>query len=135
MLHLLKRLGAQLRRQEKGFTLVELLVVVGIIVALAAVIVPNVIQFASEGDTGAQAAEADNIQTAIDSYMADNSINTLPAGDFPAVGVDNSTNNFGAGGILDLATGGYLRNGTTTYFYCWNNTGMITRQDTAAAAC
>jgi len=42
---------------QKGFTLIELLVVVGIIVALAAVIVPLVIQFSGRGDTGAANAE------------------------------------------------------------------------------
>ena len=41
-----------LRRGESGFTLVELLVVVGIIVALAAVIIPNVASFANRGRDG-----------------------------------------------------------------------------------
>ena len=36
-------------RYQKGFTLIEMLVVTGIIVALAAIIVPLVISFSSEG--------------------------------------------------------------------------------------
>ena len=64
---------------QKGFTLIELLVVVGIIVALAAVIVPLVIQFAGRGDTGAASAEWDTIQSAIDTMMVDNTAITVTA--------------------------------------------------------
>lgn len=134
MLSLSKSLAARIRKHQAGFTLVELLIVVGIIVALGAVIIPNVIQFADRGDQGAQAAEADSVQTAIDTYMADQTppLATLPGGDFPTA-TDNSTNNFGAGGILNLT--GYLRNTTTVYYYCWDSAGVVTRQDLAAALC
>jgi prepilin-type N-terminal cleavage/methylation domain-containing protein len=37
-------------KSQGGFTLIELLVVVGIIVALAAVVVPQVVQFSARGD-------------------------------------------------------------------------------------
>ncbi|MFB3091564.1 MAG: prepilin-type N-terminal cleavage/methylation domain-containing protein, partial [Dehalococcoidia bacterium] len=62
----------RLPKAESGFTLVELLVVVAIIIALAAVIIPSVASFADKGDEGAKAAEMENIQTAMDTYMADN---------------------------------------------------------------
>lgn len=55
---------------QKGFTPIERFVV-SIIVALAAVIVPLVIQFSGRGDTGAANAEWDSIQSAIDTMMAD----------------------------------------------------------------
>ncbi len=58
MRNILKRALGKRSEEQKGFTLIELLVVVGIIVALAAVIVPLVIQFAGKGDEGAQANEA-----------------------------------------------------------------------------
>ncbi|MCI0800975.1 MAG: prepilin-type N-terminal cleavage/methylation domain-containing protein, partial [Chloroflexi bacterium] len=44
MRNILKRTLGSRSEDQKGFTLIELLVVVGIIVALAAVIVPLVIQ-------------------------------------------------------------------------------------------
>lgn len=120
------------RKGESGFTLVELLVVVGIIVALAAVIIPNVAGFADRGEIGAQAAERDNIQTAIDTYMADNSFATLPAGEENDLIGDTSSNDFTASGQLDLATGSYLRTATMTYFYCWLPDGLVTVQDISA---
>ena len=61
----------RLPKAESGFTLVELLAVVAIIIALAAVIIPSVASFASKGDEGAKAAEMENVQTAMDTFMAD----------------------------------------------------------------
>ncbi|MCI0438584.1 MAG: type II secretion system GspH family protein [Chloroflexi bacterium] len=134
MRSLIQKLAARLRKNQAGFTLVELLVVVGIIVALGAVIVPNVIQFADEGTTGAQASEASSLQTAIDTYMADQTppLIALPAADYPAA-LANGSNDFSAAGVLDLTTGNYLRNATTQFWYCWNDTGLITQQFTTAA--
>ena len=62
---------------QKGFTLIELLIVVGIIVALAAVIIPLVIQFADRGDEGAASAELATLQTSIDAMMTDNNMPLL----------------------------------------------------------
>jgi prepilin-type N-terminal cleavage/methylation domain-containing protein len=42
---------------QKGFTLTELLVVLGIIVAMAGVVVPQVVQSSDRGDQGASGAE------------------------------------------------------------------------------
>ena len=66
-----RRLSKRVPGSEAGFTLVELLVVVGVIVALAAVIVPSVVKFSGKGDTGAQAAEGENVQAAMDTMLAD----------------------------------------------------------------
>ena len=53
MQNILKKILGRGSESQKGFTLIELLVVVGIIVALAAVIVPLVVQFSGRGDAGA----------------------------------------------------------------------------------
>ncbi len=115
----------RLPKAESGFTLVELLVVVAIIIALAAVIIPSVASFASKGDEGAKAAEMENIQTAMDTYMADNGTATV---------ADNSTTATATmSGSPDLST--YLRSSTTKYFYCWDTSGLVTSQKDSAVAC
>lgn len=131
---LLKRRLLGFRRGQKGFTLVELLVVVGIIVALAAVIIPNVAKFGSKGETGAKASERDQIQTSIDSYMADTGIGVLPGANANNLATGTSAANFGTGGVLNLVTGGYLRESTSKYFYCWDTAGFVKAQDAAATA-
>lgn len=129
------KLATKVRNSKAGFTLVELLVVVGIIVALAAVIVPSVVQFANKGDTGAKASEEKNVQAAIDTLMADKAITATTARVGPAL----STNSWAAedmdpgAGTANL--GPYLRENTTKYFYCWSTAGLVTRQDTAATTC
>ena len=79
MRNILKKTLGRGSEDQKGFTLIELLVVVGIIVALAAVIVPMVIQFSGRGDAGAATAEWDSIQSAIDTMMADNTLTAVSA--------------------------------------------------------
>ncbi len=116
-----RKLVRRLRTHQLGFTLVELLVVVGIIVALAAVIIPNVIQFAGEGETGAKAAEQSNVQAAMDSMMADLGITTVTANDLVT---DTSIADFAT-----VPTEGplitYMRANPTTYFYCWDAVGLF----------
>jgi len=115
----------RLPKAESGFTLVELLVVVAIIIALAAVIIPSVASFADKGDEGAKAAEQDNVQTAIDTYMADNGTAT--------VGTNLVTATATLSGDPDLTT--YLRTLPTKYFYCWDAAGLVTSQQESAVAC
>ena len=136
------KLIAQLRKSETGFTLVELLVVVGIIVALAAVIIPNVARFTGKGTEGAYAAEADNVQTAFDTLMADAGIAGIDRND--VISGDPAINNFAgfptnggpitvndSSGIpqpVDLTD--YLRGNPTTNFYCWDDGGLISSGST-----
>ena len=125
-------------RGVSGFTLVELLVVVGIIVALAGVIIPNVTGFINKGDDAARGAEFNEVQQSIDTYIVDNYLAVLsgaPTEGFLDQPGDSSTNDFSfVSGVLDLESPGtagasFMRGTSTVYFYCWDNTGKVLLQD------
>ncbi len=56
---------------EKGFTLVEILIAVGILAILAAIAVPTVGSLLSSSANKAELGELANVQAALDSLMAD----------------------------------------------------------------
>jgi len=69
-------LQRRLRSNQKGFTLVELLIVVAILGILAAIIVPNVTGLVGTGEPEAAAAEKAIVQSAVDIMMIKNGIST-----------------------------------------------------------
>ncbi|MCH7712108.1 MAG: type II secretion system protein [Chloroflexi bacterium] len=122
---------------QRGFTLVELLVVIGIIVALAGVTVPLVTKFTGSGKTGAMAAERETVQTAMAAMMAEQDITTVTAVINPAAATNTWTAlpaGTGAAVLFGGAGAQFLKKGTTSYYYCWTASGEVYSRDAAPEA-
>ena len=129
---LVKKLVQRLGRHEAGFSLMELLVAIGIMAAIAAITVPLVTRFASSGESGAQTTEKQTMQTTFDTWIADNAWPTIAPRDG---GAPTQVFDGGGGNGPDFAATGYLRGATTTYWYCWTNDGEITQKTSASDNC
>ena len=135
MKSMVKRVVTRLHGSESGFTLIEMLIVVGIIVALAAAIVPQVVQFGGRGEDAQKTSEQEAIQVAIDAMLAE----TLAGG--VAITGANAVNDWtaypknptGQTKVLVLSPQ-YFRNASSTYYYCWDTDGLITKQVILSAA-
>ena len=141
----LKKLASRIPGVQKGFTLIEMIVVVGIIAVLAAVIVPNIGKFIGSGEQGAKDAEYESVQTAMSAMMADKAVTTLTANngataqaleDWNTAPVEVSTDP-GTVVLYHLTdpTLQYLHNRLTVYFYCWDGNGKLTFQFESNLAC
>lgn len=78
----MKWLYRHLYRKEKGFTLVELMIVIIILAILTGIAVPSYMVLRTRARTSAAKAEMKNIATALEMYNADYEVYPLTA-DYP----------------------------------------------------
>ena len=120
------RLG-RVARDQKGFTLIEMLVVLGIIVALAAIIVPLVIAFSGEGEKAGREGGRETMQTAIQSMMVKNNLASVTAS-LSADTLGKKLSNTGTDFNATYTLKDFMDQSTSKYCYKWDSTGWITYQ-------
>ena len=110
----------KMRKGERGFTLVELLVTIAILGTLFGIVTLALNGLATNATTNIKAAEKDQVQTAGDIYLAANypTITSLTARTTAAVVASADT---------DAPFKSYLRKLPTQYTYTWTASGDVTQ--------
>ena len=114
------------RHSDKGFTLIELMIVIAIIGILAAIAIPNFISYRRRGYNASANADVKNAYTAAQAYFTDYPSNSGTVGVLEGYGFKSTSNVTSAvgGGQASLTITAYHGSGDKTYTI--DNAGTIT---------
>ena len=117
------------KNKNKGFSLVELIIVIAIMVVLAAVLAPQFIKYVESSKQSTDISNVGSYKTAIEAYVADSTEGTLPAtitltidptkGIYASIPLSDEGLAAGEGTATKLRSNGW---GTTAYTITYNCT-------------
>ena len=119
----------QLKGNQNGFTLIEILVVIAIMGTLAAVILPSFFRFFGHGEEEANQAELTKVQAAMEALLAKNGLNLIDARLTPGTNDFSALPTAGGSALPEPLYPGFLRFGNadnpTKCLYTWNIFGKL----------